>query len=41
MPPCRPHSNVVRWIPPPVVTEQEIDQAVDIFASVVEKAATA
>lgn len=28
---CGPYSNVIRWIPPLVVKEDEIDQALDLF----------
>jgi len=35
--PCGARGQVVRWIPPLVVTEQQIDEAVGIFAESVEK----
>jgi 4-aminobutyrate aminotransferase len=28
---CGPYGNVVRWIPPLIVTQQQIDKALDIF----------
>jgi 4-aminobutyrate aminotransferase len=28
---CGTYDNVIRWIPPLIVTENEIDEAVDIF----------
>jgi 4-aminobutyrate aminotransferase len=28
---CGTYDNVIRWIPPLVVTEQQIDEAIDIF----------
>jgi 4-aminobutyrate aminotransferase len=28
---CGTYDNVIRWIPPLVVTEKQIDEAVDIF----------
>jgi 4-aminobutyrate aminotransferase len=29
---CGTYDNVIRWIPPLVVTEKQIDEAVEIFA---------
>jgi 4-aminobutyrate aminotransferase len=29
---CGAYDNVIRWIPPLIVTEQQIDAAVDVFA---------
>lgn len=37
---CGTFDNVIRWIPPLVVTAQEVDQAVDIFARALRKCAT-
>jgi 4-aminobutyrate aminotransferase-like enzyme len=28
---CGPYGNVIRWIPPLVVTEDEVDRAVEVF----------
>ena len=28
---CGTYDNVIRWIPPLIVTEKQIDEAVDIF----------
>jgi 4-aminobutyrate aminotransferase-like enzyme len=33
---CGSYENVIRWIPPLVVTEKEIDEAIDIFAAALE-----
>ena len=35
---CGTFDNVIRWIPPLVVTPDEIDQAVDIFAKALTSA---
>ncbi len=35
---CGAHGQVVRFIPPLVVSEDQIDEAVDVFAEVLEKA---
>ncbi len=35
---CGPWDNTIRWIPPLVVTKEQIDQALAIFARAVEKA---
>lgn len=37
---CGTHGNVVRWIPPLVVTREEIDEALGIFAEAVTAAET-
>lgn len=37
---CGPYDNVVRWIPPLVVTEAQLDAALDIFGRAVSAAAT-
>ena len=29
---CGPWDNTIRWIPPLIVTKDQIDQALDIFA---------
>lgn len=36
---CGPFDNVIRWIPPLVVSEAEINQAVDIFAQALQQVA--
>lgn len=38
---CGTYGNVIRWIPPLVVTEEHIDRAVDIFSRSVEQVNTA
>ncbi len=38
---CGVHSHIIRWIPPLVVTRDQIDHAVDVFARAVEKVGTA
>ena len=30
---CGTYSNVIRWLPPLVVTSEQIDEAVNIFES--------
>lgn len=35
---CGPWDNTIRWIPPLIVTEDQIDQALDIFAESLEEA---
>merc|ERR1712176_1598993 len=35
---CGTYENVVRWIPPLVVTEEQIDEAVDVFERAVKDA---
>ncbi len=35
---CGAWDNTIRWIPPLVVTESQIDEAVDIFAAALDKA---
>jgi len=35
---CGTYENVIRWIPPLVVTEAQIDDAVDIFEQAVRDA---
>jgi 4-aminobutyrate aminotransferase len=37
---CGTFDNVIRWIPPLVVTTQEIDDAIEIFAKALEKCAS-
>jgi 4-aminobutyrate aminotransferase len=37
---CGPYGNVVRWVPPLTVTAAEIDEALDIYATSLEKAAS-
>lgn len=37
---CGPHDNVVRWIPPLVVTEAQIDKALEIFKRAVSAVAS-
>jgi 4-aminobutyrate aminotransferase len=34
---CGTYDNVIRWIPPLVVTERETDQALGIFASALDR----
>jgi 4-aminobutyrate aminotransferase len=36
--PCGTYGNVVRWIPPLIVTEAQIDEGVEIFTKVLNKA---
>jgi 4-aminobutyrate aminotransferase len=35
---CGTFDNVIRWIPPLIVTEKQLSEAVDIFASALQKA---
>lgn len=37
---CGPYDNVIRWIPPLVVTAEQIDQALAIFAAALKESAT-
>ena len=37
---CGPFENVIRWIPPLVVTEAQIDEALVVFTGALEKTAT-
>ena len=37
---CGPFENIIRWIPPLVVTEAQIDEALEIFAGALEQTAT-
>ena len=37
--PCGTYGNVVRWIPPLIVTAEQIDKGVEIFRKVLERAA--
>jgi 4-aminobutyrate aminotransferase-like enzyme len=34
---CGSYSNVIRWIPPLIVNKDQIDEAVDIFATALKK----
>jgi len=36
---CGSYANVIRWIPPLVVNEQQIDDALKIFAAALDQAA--
>jgi 4-aminobutyrate aminotransferase len=36
---CGSYENVIRWIPPLIVTEAQIDEALDIFAEALGQAA--
>ena len=36
---CGTYQNVIRWIPPLVVSEQQIDEALQIFAAALDRAA--
>jgi 4-aminobutyrate aminotransferase len=36
---CGTYDNVIRWIPPLVVTQHEIDQGVELFADAMRKCA--
>lgn len=36
---CGPHGNVIRWIPPLVVTQEQIDEALSIFENALAEAA--
>lgn len=38
---CGTHENVIRWIPPLVVTKSQIDEAVDIFENAVRESTEA
>ncbi len=38
---CGTYENVIRWIPPLVVTEQQIDEALRIFAAALDQACAA
>jgi len=33
---CGPYDNVIRWIPPLVVTDEQVDRALEIFADVLQ-----
>jgi 4-aminobutyrate aminotransferase len=35
---CGTYGNVIRWIPPLVVTEQQIDEGLTIFAQAMDEA---
>lgn len=35
---CGPHQNVIRWIPPLVVSAEQVDEAVEVFAAALEGA---
>lgn len=35
---CGTYQNIIRWIPPLVVTEQQIDEALSIFAAALDRA---
>ncbi len=34
---CGPHQNVIRWIPPLVVSTEQVDNAVELFAAALER----
>ena len=34
---CGTHLNIIRWIPPLIVSKEEIDKVLEIFSSVVTK----
>jgi 4-aminobutyrate aminotransferase-like enzyme len=34
---CGTYDNVIRWIPPLVVSEPEVDEALQIFASALDR----
>jgi 4-aminobutyrate aminotransferase-like enzyme len=34
---CGTYDNIVRWIPPLVVTPEQIDEALTIFAAALDK----
>jgi 4-aminobutyrate aminotransferase-like enzyme len=36
---CGSYANVIRWIPPLVTNEQQIDEALKIFAAALDQAA--
>lgn len=38
---CGTYGNIIRWIPPLIVTQQQIDTAVDIFTRAVERTSAA
>jgi 4-aminobutyrate aminotransferase len=33
---CGTYDNVIRWIPPLIVSEKEVDEAADIFADAIK-----
>lgn len=35
---CGPHQNVIRWIPPLIVSSEQVDEAVEMFARALERA---
>jgi 4-aminobutyrate aminotransferase len=35
---CGTYENVIRWIPPLIVTEEQVEDALSIFAQALEKA---
>lgn len=37
--PCGPHSNIIRWIPPLIVTQEQVDEAVGIFEEALDATA--
>jgi len=34
---CGTFDNVIRWIPPPVVSEEQIEEALHIFAAALDQ----
>jgi 4-aminobutyrate aminotransferase len=36
---CGPYGNVIRWIPPLMIDEGQIDEGLGVFTSVLEKVA--
>jgi 4-aminobutyrate aminotransferase len=36
---CGTHDNVIRWIPPLVVSEKQIDEAIEIFSQALKAVA--
>jgi 4-aminobutyrate aminotransferase-like enzyme len=37
---CGPYGNVIRWIPPLIVTQEQLDEALEIFEEAVADVAT-
>jgi 4-aminobutyrate aminotransferase-like enzyme len=35
---CGPYGNVIRWIPPLIVDEPQLDEALEIFAAALAEA---
>jgi len=37
---CGPYGNVIRWIPPLIVTQEQLDEALEIFEDAIADVAT-